>query len=127
LPSAIDIEGVQHVIDRIKKGKTLHAMVVHGGVIYTAGLGADDISVGMAEQTRQICAKIDRLLESAGSDKSKLIRAEIFVTDMAQKPEMDRAWLDWLPADYLPARATIGVADLGEPTRLIEIIITAAT
>jgi len=114
------------MIERIKKGKTLHAMVIHNGVIYTAGLGADDINTGMEEQTRQICAKIDRLLESAGSDKTKLIRAEIFVTDMKKKPEMDKAWLEWLDGDDLPGRATIGVADLGEQSRLIEVIITAA-
>ncbi|HEY4200810.1 MAG TPA: RidA family protein [Devosiaceae bacterium] len=114
------------MIERIKKGKTLHALVVHNGVVYTAGLGADDITLDMEGQTRQICAKIDTLLASAGSDKTKLIRAQIFVTDMKKKPEMDKAWLEWLASDDLPGRATIGVADLGEPQRLIEVVITAA-
>jgi hypothetical protein len=45
---------------------------------------------------------------------------------MKKKPEMDKAWLEWLDGDDLPGRATIGVADLGEPSRLIEVIITAA-
>ncbi|WP_028035809.1 RidA family protein [Chelativorans sp. J32] len=114
------------MVERIKKGKTLHGIVVHGGVAYTAGIGADDIGQDMEGQTRQICAKIDALLASAGSDKSKLLRAEIFITDMARKPDMDRAWLAWLDESDLPARATIGVADLGDPQRLIEVIVTAA-
>jgi enamine deaminase RidA (YjgF/YER057c/UK114 family) len=114
------------MIERIKQGKTLHAITIHNGVVYTAGLGADDIDVGMEQQTRQICTKIDTLLATAGSDKTKLIRAQIFVTDMSKKSEMDRAWLDWLAAEDLPGRATIGVADLGDPRRLIEIVITAA-
>jgi len=114
------------MVERIKKGKTLHAIVVHGDVVYTAGIGADDIGQDMEGQTRQICAKIDALLESVGSDKTKLIRAQIFVTDMARKPDMDRAWLAWLDENDLPARATIGVADLGDPRRLIEVVVTAA-
>jgi enamine deaminase RidA (YjgF/YER057c/UK114 family) len=114
------------MIERIKKGKSLHAAVVHNGVVYTAGLGANDITKGMEDQTRQICEKIDTILASAGSDKTKILRAQIFVTDMSKKPDMDRAWLDWLDADDLPGRATIGVADLGDPQRLIEVVITAA-
>jgi len=114
------------MLERIKKGKSLHAAVVHNGVVYTAGLGADDITKDMEDQTRQICSKIERILESAGSDKTRIIRAQIYVSDMTKKPDMDRAWLDWLDGDDLPARATIGVADLGDPQRLIEVVITAA-
>lgn len=114
------------MIERIKRGKSLHAAVVHGGIVYTAGLGADDITQGMEEQTRQICRKIETVLEMAGSNKTNIIRAQIFVSDMSKKPDMDRAWLEWMPAEHLPARATIGVADLGDPQRLIEVVITAA-
>jgi len=113
------------MLQRIKKGKTLHAVTIHNGVVYLAGIGANDISLDMEGQTRQICEKIDALLEQAGSDKTKLIRAQIFVTDMKKKPDMDRAWLAWLNENDLPCRATIGVADLGEPERLIEVVVTA--
>ena len=113
------------MLQRIKKAKTLHAVTIHNGVVYLAGIGANDISLDMEGQTSQICEKIDGLLAQAGSDKTRLIRAEIFITDMSKKPDMDRAWLNWLAEDDLPCRATIGVADLGEPQRLIEIIVTA--
>jgi enamine deaminase RidA (YjgF/YER057c/UK114 family) len=112
-------------LDRIKKGKSLHAVTIHNGVVYTSGLGANDIDVGMEDQTRQICEKIEGFLKEAGSDRTKIIRAQIFVTDMTKKPDMDRAWLAWLGED-LPCRCTVGVADLGDPRRLIEVVITAA-
>jgi enamine deaminase RidA (YjgF/YER057c/UK114 family) len=112
------------MLQRIKKRKTLHAVTIHNGVVYLAGIRANDIGLDMEGQTRQICEKVDGLLEQAGSDKTKLIRAEIFITDM-EKPDMNRAWVAWLREQDLPCRATIGVADLGEPERLIEVIITA--
>ncbi|MGV8950888.1 MAG: RidA family protein [Cypionkella sp.] len=110
---------------RIKKGKSLHAVTIHGGVVYTSGLAANDIDTDMEAQTRQICAKIDGFLAEAGTDKTKMIRAQIYITDMSKKPDMDRAWIDWL-GDELPCRCTVGVADLGDPRRLIEIVVTAA-
>jgi enamine deaminase RidA (YjgF/YER057c/UK114 family) len=114
------------MFQRIKKGKTLHAITIHNGTVYLAGIAADDLSLDMGGQTSQIGEKIDGLLAQAGSDKTKLIRAQIFITDMSKKPDMDRAWLNWLAEDDLPCRATIGVADLGDPQRLIEVVVTAA-
>jgi enamine deaminase RidA (YjgF/YER057c/UK114 family) len=65
-------------------------------------------------------------LADVGSDKTKILAARIYLSDMSQKEEMNRAWLEWIPEDDLPSRATIGVASLGDPNRLIEVIITAA-
>jgi enamine deaminase RidA (YjgF/YER057c/UK114 family) len=80
----------------------------------------------MADQTREVCAKLDKFLAELGSDKSKILAARIYLSDMSQKDEMNKAWLEWIPEDDLPSRATIGVASLGDPNRLIEVIITAA-
>lgn len=112
-------------MERIHKGKSLHAVTIYNGIVYTAGLAAGDIDTDMAGQTRQVCEKIDGFLEKAGTDKTKIIRAQIFVTDLSQKSDMDEVWIDWLGED-LPCRCTVGVADLGDPRRLIEVVITAA-
>jgi enamine deaminase RidA (YjgF/YER057c/UK114 family) len=95
-------------------------------VLYFGGHAANDLSQGMADQTREVCAKLDKFLAELGSDKSKILAARIYLSDMSQKEEMNKAWLEWIPEDDLPSRATIGVASLGDPNRLIEVIITAA-
>ena len=79
----------------------------------------------MKGQTTEICAKLDDLLAQAGSDKSSLLTATIFLSDFAGKDAMNEAWLEWLTADDLPARATLGVAELGKGT-LVEIVVSAA-
>jgi enamine deaminase RidA (YjgF/YER057c/UK114 family) len=100
--------------------------VEHNGVLYFGGHAANDLSQGMADQTREVCAKLDKFLAELGSDKTKILAARIYLSDMSQKDEMNKAWLEWIPEDDLPSRATIGVASLGDPNRLIEVIITAA-
>lgn len=102
----------------------MHRVVEHNGVLYLGGIIADDLSQSMGGQTAQICNKIEDLLTRVGSDKSKLLSATLFVTDMSQKAAMNEAWTSWCPADSLPTRATLGVADLGQDV-LIEIVITA--
>ena len=114
------------MVQRIEKTKIMHRVVVHNGIAFLGGIIADDVSVGMKEQTAQICRKLDAVLALAGTDKSKLLSAQLFVTKMAAKEEMNAAWLEWLDGNYLPARATVGVADLGDPSILIEVVVTAA-
>ena len=114
------------MVQRIEKTKIMHRVVVHNGIAFLGGIIADDVSVGMKEQTAQICRKLDAVLALAGTDKSKLLSAQLFVTKMAAKEEMNAAWLEWLDGNDLPARATIGVADLGDPSILIEVVVTAA-
>jgi len=112
-------------MERMRRGRILHQITIHNGIVYTAGLIADNLDADMAGQTQQLCDKIDAILAEAGSDKSKLIRVQIFVTDISKKPEMDAVWLNWL-GDDLPCRCTVGVSDLGDPRILIEVVVTAA-
>lgn len=114
------------MIKRHKKARIMHAAVEHNGVLYIGGHAAHDLDKGMGDQTREICRKLDALMAEAGTDKSRLLQARIYITDMSKKEEMNSAWLEWLGGEDLPARATIGVADLGDPKRLIEIASIAA-
>jgi enamine deaminase RidA (YjgF/YER057c/UK114 family) len=113
------------VIKRSLRTPIMHRFVEHNGVLYFGGIVADDCNKPMRDQTAQICAKLDKFLAEAGSDKSKLLSAMLYITDMGLKNEMNEAWLEWLGAADLPTRATIGVADLGKDV-LIEIVVTAA-
>ncbi|MDS1134845.1 RidA family protein [Nitratireductor indicus] len=110
----------RHIQTRIN-----HRVVEHNGVLYFGGLVADDKSVNMKGQTEQICAKIDALLAEVGSSKDKVLTAMIYISDFSQKDGMNEAWLEWMPAEHLPTRATIGVAELGKDT-LIEVVVSAA-
>ena len=98
--------------------------VVHGNTVYLAGqVGAPGKSV--AEQTAATLAEIDRLLGEVGSDKSKILQAIIWLSDMKSFAEMNAVWDKWIPAGAAPARAT-GSADLATPDYKVEIIVTAA-
>jgi len=103
----------------------MHRVVVHNGLAFIGGTVADDMSLGLEGQTEQILAKFDEYLRAAGTDKTRLLSATVFLTDLGRKAEMDNAWKRWLAPGDFPARATVGVADLGEDT-LVEITITAA-
>ncbi|WDZ80259.1 RidA family protein (plasmid) [Ensifer adhaerens] len=102
----------------------MHRVVEHNGVVYVGGTTCDDESLDMAGQTREILARIDRYLAEAGTDKTKLLTATIFVTDLGKKPDMDAVWKAWAGPEDLPTRATVGVADLGGDT-LIEVVVSA--
>jgi len=104
------------------KGRT--RAVVHGGLVYTVATAANDAE-SVAEQTRLTLANIDANLADAGSDKSRIIRATVYLRDMATKDEMDAVWCDWIggPENW-PQRACVG-ADLAG-NDLIEIVVTAA-
>ena len=94
-------------ITRHDSDARLSRAVIHNGVVYLAGLTADKRSAGMKEQTTEIFGKIDVLLKKSGTDKSKLLSAMIWITDMRLKPAMDEAWLAWADAKNLPARACV--------------------
>jgi len=113
------------MIKRSGQSEILHDVVEHNGVLYLAGVVADDTSLDMAGQARQVFAEIDRLLTAHGSSRERLLSALIFITDMQHKPAMNKAWQEWLSPAHLPARATIGINDLG-PGVLIEVVVTAA-
>jgi 2-iminobutanoate/2-iminopropanoate deaminase len=102
----------------------MHRIVKANGFVFVGGTIADDTTLPMGGQTEQILAKIDGYLAEAGTDRTKLVSASIFVTDLSKKKEMDAAWTAWLAPENLPARATVGVADLGGGA-LVEIVVTA--
>jgi len=98
--------------------------VVHGDKVYLAGqVGAPGESV--ADQTKAILADIDRLLALAGSDKSKILTAQIWLDDMRDFAEMNAVWDAWVDKANAPARAT-GEASLATPDYRVEIIVVAA-
>ena len=113
------------MIARHEKTPIMHRAVENNGVLYLAGVTGDDLSLSMGGQAKQAFLKVEELLKAHRSSKSALLSVQVFVTDMTAKEEMNAAWLEWLDADQLPARATIGVADLG-PYTLIEVVATAA-
>jgi enamine deaminase RidA (YjgF/YER057c/UK114 family) len=97
--------------------------VVHDGLVFTVATAAVK-SPSVYEQTKQTLATIDRNLADAGSSKSRILSATVYITDMAHKPEMDRAWGEWLDPANPPQRACLGVALEGDT--LVEIVVTAA-
>ncbi|MBO9379643.1 RidA family protein [Sphingomonas histidinilytica] len=105
-------------------GDRLSHALVHDGIVYLTGQVADDVSQDTAGQTRQVLERIDMLLAKAGSDKSKILFAQIFLKDLNEFGQMNGVWEEWIPQDALPARATFG-GILGDQVR-IEIIVQAA-
>ena len=91
----------------------MHRVVESDGLVFVGGTIADDDTLGMKDQADSVFSKIDSYLAEAGTDKTKILSCTIFVTDLAQKAEMNAAWQDWLEPAHMPTRATIGVADLG--------------
>jgi enamine deaminase RidA (YjgF/YER057c/UK114 family) len=117
----------EHVsIQRIDTGARLSKVVVHGDTVYVAGLTADKtVGQSVAAQTQEILATIDALLAKAGTDKSKLLQATIWLQDIRTVDEMNKVWDAWVPAGTAPARACIE-ARLQSPAKMIEIRVTAA-
>lgn len=99
--------------------------VVHRGVAYLAGIVADEAVPSVGDQTRQILAKIDRLLAAVGSDKTHLLKASIWLTDIRRFDEMNAVWEAWVAQGHTPARATVE-ARLAGPGYLVEIMVEAA-
>ncbi len=112
-------------IKRLKSGPRMSQAVIHGNTVYLAGQVAADPVASVAEQTKQVLAQIDQLLKEAGSDKSKLLQANIWLTDMGRFAEMNSVWDQWVSPGNTPARATVQSA-LAAPQYLVEIMVVAA-
>ena len=112
-------------IERFDKNERLSRIVVHNGTVYLSGLTADDKKTHTSDQTKEIFAKADRLLASVGSDKSKLLFAQIWLRDVEDFDAMNKAWVTWLDGAEPPARATVG-ASFALPEIRVEIQFTAA-
>lgn len=112
-------------ITRHAVGDRMSQAVIHGDTVYLAGQVADDTSAGVAGQTEQILNKIDARLAEAGSDKSKLLSATIWIADMARFNEMNALWDAWVSLGNTPARACVE-ARLAAPQYQVEIMVVAA-
>ncbi|MEX3955463.1 RidA family protein [Trinickia sp. EG282A] len=112
-------------IKRSHVGNRLSEVAVHQGTVYLAGQVASDISQDMAGQTRQVLAAIDSLLTQHGSDKSRILSCQIFLSDMSQVAAMNEVWDAWVVPGHTPPRATVG-AVLASPEKLIEVVIVAS-
>ena len=111
-------------IKRIECGTRMSEAVIHNGVVYLAGqVGNPGDSV--ADQTREVLAQVDRLLAEAGTDKTRILKAQIWLADIADFAEMNAVWDEWVPQGHCPARAT-GEAKLATPDYKVEVIVTAA-
>ncbi len=113
-------------ITRFQIGQRMSQAVMHGDTIYLAGQvaqGAPGASV--AEQTQDILARIDGLLEEVGSDKTKILSATIWLSDMDSFEEMNGVWDAWVPEGHAPGRACVE-ARLARPHFNVEIGIIAA-
>jgi enamine deaminase RidA (YjgF/YER057c/UK114 family) len=113
-------------IQRFDTGPRMSQAVVNGGTVYLAGVVAKTAAgESVAKQTQEILSIIDGHLAKAGSDKSKLLTATIYITDMKNFAEMNGVWDGWVSAGNTPARATVE-ARLASPQYSVEIMVTAA-
>ena len=113
-------------IQRFDTGPRMSQVVIHGDTVYLAGVVASNAAgQSVTKQTQDILAIIDGHLKKAGSDKSKLLTATIYLTDMKAFAEMNAVWDGWVAAGNTPARATVE-AKLASPNYNVEIMVAAA-
>ncbi|MHC8289963.1 RidA family protein [Pseudomonas sp. XS1P51] len=113
-------------IQRQLTNERMSQIVVHSGTVYLAGQVGDDMNAGIEQQTRETLANIERLLDLAGTDKSRLLSVTIYLKDIdAHFEGMNTVWDKWLPKGVAPARATVE-SKLCEPEILVELSVVAA-
>ena len=114
-----------HAVRRFHVGDRLSEMAIHNGTVYLAGQVADDASLDIRGQTRQVLAMIDKLLAEAHTDNAHILMAQIFLADLADFDGMNEVWDDWVAPGDAPPRATVQ-ARLARPGWRVEIVVTAA-
>lgn len=112
-------------ITRHANGERFCRALTHNGTVYLAGMTADDLSQGTTGQTEQVLAKIDHFLGLAGSDKTKLLSATIWLRDIADFELMNAAWDAWVDRSAMPVRATVESRMAGDEYR-VEIMVIAS-
>jgi len=112
-------------VKRVHPGKRMSEAVIYNGVVYLSGQIPDDASADIEGQTRQVLAAIEHALAEAGSDKSRLLTAQIFLANIAEFEGMNRVWDAWVADVQPPTRATVE-ARLANPDLKVEIVVTAA-
>lgn len=112
-------------IRRINPGPRFSGAVVHDRTVYVAGQTAADPAAPVRAQTEQVLQKIDTLLAAAGTDKTRLLSATVYLSDIRYFDDMNAVWEAWVDKNNLPTRATVE-ARLAAPKLLVEIVVTAA-
>ena len=113
-------------IERIEAGARMSDAVIHGGKVYISGVVADaTMGKPVFEQTKEVLQQIDAILAQAGSDKTRILKANIWLTDISTFSEMNKAWDAWAVAGKTPARATVE-AKLAAAGYDVEIMVEAA-
>ncbi|GHV49953.1 hypothetical protein FACS1894168_0430 [Deltaproteobacteria bacterium] len=112
-------------ITRLDQNERRSRAVIHNGTVYLAGQVADDPSLDITGQARQIFAKIDALLQQAGTDKSRVLTATLWIADMNELAAMNAVWDEWVVPGERPARCCCE-ATLTAPDFKLEIMVTAA-
>lgn len=112
-------------VERKRLGASKNQAIEFAGLVFLRGIVAEDKSGTVADQTRQILMKIEKNLEAAGSSKTRILQATVYLSDMGRKSEMNEVWYQWMDPEHEPARVTVGV-ELWTPETLVEIMIIAA-
>ncbi|MEC9367900.1 MAG: RidA family protein [Pseudomonadota bacterium] len=112
-------------ITRHEQSPILSNVVTHSDTVYTAGVVAKNLNADIAGQTDEVLKEIDRLLKLAGSDRTKILFATIWVPDIRLRAPLNEVWTKWIDKKHLPARACIE-AKLADPRALVEIAVVAA-
>ena len=110
-------------IIRTEPSKVLAKAVEYHGFVYCQGVTASDLSKDIVGQTKQVLAKIDAALEGPGTDKTRLLQAQIWLKDIRDRDAMNTVWSAWLPEGGAPARACVQ-ANMADPRHLVEIMVT---
>lgn len=114
-------------LKRINAGPRMASAVIHGDVVYLSGVVAEDaVGKSVEEQTANILAQIDATLAEAGTDKSKIFRAVIWLTDMSTWANMNTVWDEWVVPGQTPCRAAVESPKLAGPDFTVEIMVEAA-
>ena len=98
--------------------------VVHGETVNLLGVGPDPVG-DLRQQIKQVLARVDRMLEQAGTDKSRVLSALVWLADMDLRAEVDAAWNEWIGSENPPTLACL-TAQLSEPGLLLEMMVTAS-
>ena len=112
-------------IERMETRQRMSRIVKHNGIIYLCGQVAEDASADIKEQTRTMLAKVDALLERAGSDRGHILSATVYIRDMKDFAGMNEVWDAWVPEGHAPARACVE-ARMARPELLVEVSVIAA-
>jgi enamine deaminase RidA (YjgF/YER057c/UK114 family) len=113
-------------ITRLQSGPKLSRIVIHNGIVYLCGQVAKSYDGDIEAQTRSMLARVDEHLAEAGTDRTRILAATIYIKDISEVARMNAIWGEWLGDGPRPSRTCVQ-ATMGHPDILVEITVTAAT